>query len=126
MEHQIQENDQTAVFAEAFFIANLLFVGFFYVALWVLYFLRYKKTSLIGQSHLRQTLFASTISTGIFLIMNLYIIMTDGYASLTGLLSLELYFMLVAPVFLFAGIMGLTKAIRGEVYLFPLLRRWIT
>ena len=114
-------NDNTAAFAEAFFIANLLFVGIFYLALWILYFLRYQRTSAIAQKHLTQSLIASSISTAIFVAINIFIIVTDGYASLTALFSLEVYFMLIVPLFLVAGIIGFTKAIKGMDYSYPLI-----
>jgi len=113
--------DHTAIFAEAFFMANLLFVGIFYLALWVLYLLKYKQTSDLGQKHLVQTLIASSISTMIFVAINVFIIVTSAYASLTALLSLEIYFMVIVPLFLIAGIMGLTRAIRGLAFNYPLI-----
>jgi hypothetical protein len=116
-------NDNTAAFAEAFFIANLLFVGIFYLALWALYFLRYQQTSLIGQNHLSQSLMASSISTAIFLAINFYIVVTTGYASLNALFSLEVYYMLVVPIFLVLGIIGFTKAIKGIPFTYPVIGR---
>jgi hypothetical protein len=82
-------NDHTAAYAEAFYIGNLLFVGVFYLALWVLYFLRYKKSSAITRNHLKQALVGSSISTAIFLTINIFIMLTSGYASVTALFSLE-------------------------------------
>jgi uncharacterized Tic20 family protein len=113
--------DNTAAFAEAFFIANLLFVGVFYLALWMLYFLSYKQTSLLGRQHLNQTLLASSLSTIIFLAINSYILLTSNYASLTALFSLEIYFMLIVPLFLSAGIIGFTKAVKGLDFSYPLI-----
>jgi len=113
--------DNTAAFAEAFYIGNLLFVGVFYIALWALYFLRYTRTTTMAQKHLNQTLMASSLSTIIFLTINLYIVLTDGYASLTALFLLELYFMLIVPLCLAAGIMGFTKAIKGLDFNYPLI-----
>lgn len=114
-------NDNTAAFAEAFFIANLLFVGVFYLALWTLYFLRYQQSSTIAQKHLTQSLIASSISTAIFVAINIFIVLTDGYASLTALFSLEVYFMLIVPLFLIAGIIGFTRAIKDLDYSYPLI-----
>lgn len=114
-------NDNTAAFAEAFFIANLLFVGIFYLALWVLYFLRYQQTSIIAQTHLTQCLMASSISTAIFVAINSYIVVTTGYASLNALFSLEVYYMLVVPLFLILGIIGFTNAIKGISFNYPLI-----
>lgn len=121
MTENTANNDHSAAFAEAFFIANLLFVGVFYLALWALYFLRYKQAALIAKSHIMQSLIASSISTAIFIIINIYIVVTSGYASLTALFALELYYMLVVPVLLVFGIIGFTKAIKGEPVNYPLI-----
>lgn len=115
------ENDHTAAFAEAFFIANLLFVGVFYLALWVLYFLRYQHTSALGKAHLSQALMASSLSTMIFIVINIFILVTSNYSSLTALFSLEIYFMLIVPLFLIAGIIAFTQAIKGLVFSYPLI-----
>lgn len=129
LEHQsIEHNpqDHTAAFAEAFFIGNLLFVGVFYLALWVLYFLYYDKASSITQRHVKQTLICSTISTSIFVAINVFILFTSGYASVTALFSLEVYFMLILPLFLITGILGFTKAIKGLDFSCPLIGRFIS
>ena len=120
----VQADDNTAAIAEAFFIANLLFVGVFYLALWVFYLLRYQSTSSVGKKHLIQTLVASSISTLIFLAINLFIMLTSGYASLTALFSLEVYFMLVVPLFLFVGISGFIQAVKGLDFNYPLIGQY--
>ncbi|MFC1589205.1 hypothetical protein ACFL3P_02930 [Pseudomonadota bacterium] len=122
-EHKIQ--DHTAAIAEAFFIGNLLFVGAFYLALWLLYFLRYEKASAITQRHLKQALIGSSISTSIFIAINVFIILTSGYASVTALFSLEFYFMILLPLFLIVGILGFTRAIKGIDFSYPLIGRFI-
>lgn len=116
-------NDHSAAFAEAFFIANLLFVGAFYIALWALYATRYAQTDAIGRSHIKQALIAASISTGIFAIINISIMLGAGYDSLPALLSLEIYFMLVVPIFLVVGILAFSKAIKGKDFCYPLIGR---
>ena len=125
MTQQQENNDHTAAFAQAFFIGNLLFVGAFYLALWTLYFLRYEKSSSITQRHLKQALIGSSISTTIFICINIFIILTTGYASVTALFSLEFYFMLLLPMFLVVGILAFTKAIKGIDFNYPLISRFI-
>jgi len=120
-----KKNSHTAAFAEAFFIGNLLFVGVFYLALWMLYLLRYKESSTVTRNHLKQTIVASSISTAIFLCINIFIILTSGYASVTALFSLELYFMLFLPIFLVVGIIGFSKAIKGFDFSYPLIGRLV-
>ncbi|NOQ90572.1 MAG: hypothetical protein GQ549_06475 [Gammaproteobacteria bacterium] len=114
-------NDHTAAYAEAFYIGNLLFVGVFYLALWILYLLHYEKSSVITQRHLKQTLMGSSISTAIFIAINIFILLTSGYASVTALFSLEFYYMLLLPLFLIVGILGFSKAIKGLDFTYPLI-----
>ena len=125
MTQKHKSNNHTAAFAEAFFIGNLLFVGVFYLALWTLYLLRYKNASVVTRNHLKQTLVASSISTTIFIAINIFIMLTSGYASVTALFSLEVYFMLLLPLFLIVGIIGFTKAIKGVDFTYPLIGRLI-
>ena len=113
--------DHTGAFADAFFIANLLFVGIFWIFLWVLYFTSYEKASQASKNHLKQALLASSITTLIVIIMNIYILMTTGYASVTALLSAEIYLMLVLPIFLVIGVFAFTKAVNDNDFRFPII-----
>ncbi len=118
-------HDHTAAYAQAFFIGNLLFVGAFYLALWTLYLLRYDSASEITQRHIKQALIGSSISTAIFISINIFIMLTTGYASVTALFSLEFYFMLLLPMFLVVGILAFTRAIKGIDFTYPLIGRFI-
>jgi len=112
----------TATIAVGFFIANLLFIGVFYIALWVLYFMNHKTLTPLVCRYLKQSLIASTLSLGIFLLINIIILMTSGYASLGALIGLEIYFMLVVPAFLLVGIIAFVHAVKHEDYSFPVIR----
>ena len=125
MNAEQKTDDHTAVIAEAFFIGNLLFVGVFYLALWVLFFFRYGNASAVSRRHLKQTLICSSISTAIFISINIFIILTSGYASVAALFSLEFYFMLLVPLFLIAGILGFSKAIKNLDFSCPLIGRFL-
>lgn len=120
---QLKKADHTAAIAEALFLANLLFIGIVYIALCVFYIVKYKNTTPVGQSHLKQTLIASTISTLIVIVMNIFVLLTSGYASATGLIMAEVYLMLVVPAFMIVGIFGFTKAVNEQFYKFPLIGR---
>ncbi|MEB8430646.1 hypothetical protein OO007_00265 [Cocleimonas sp. KMM 6892] len=119
-----QAEDHAGTIAEAFFIANLLFVGIFYVLLWGLYFMAYKNASAVSKHHLKQTLIASSVSTSIAILLNIIILLTTGYASATALILAEVYLMVVVPAFLIAGILGFTKAVQGLDFTFPLIGRF--
>ena len=123
MSLKYKPNDHAAAFAEAFFIANLLFVGVFYLALWVLYFFRYKQASSITKNHIKQALVASSFSTFIFIDINIIILLTSGYASLTALILLETYFMLFVPIFLVIGIFAFSRAVTGKDFRYPIIAR---
>jgi hypothetical protein len=125
MNTNTNRNYHTAAFAEAFFIGNLLFVGVFYLLLWVLYLLRYKDATAITRNHLKQTIVASSISTAIFISINLFIILTSGYASATALFSLEMYFMVFLPLCLVVGILGFSKAVKDLNFNYPLIGKLI-
>ena len=116
-----QPTDHTGTLAEAFFIANLLFIGAFYLILWGLYFLAYKNASPVSKNHLKQTLVAATLSTSIVVALNIFIVMTTGYASATALIVAEVYLMVVVPLFMVVGILGFTKAINEKDFKFPII-----
>lgn len=113
--------DHTGTIAVAFYIANLLFVGIFYVFLWGLYFLAYKKASDVSKNHLKQALFAASLSTAIVILLNIFVVFTAGYASATALIVAEVYLMVVVPVFMLFGILAFTKAVNEKDYKFPII-----
>ena len=113
--------DHTGTVAEALFIANLLFIGIFYLVLWGLYFLAYKNASPVSKNHLKQTLVASTLSTLIVVLLNIFVLLTAGYASATALITAEIYLMLIVPLFMIVGILGFTKAVNEKDYKFPII-----
>lgn len=125
MPKRYEEKDHSAAFAAAFFMANLLFVGIFYIALWVLYKTKYPTADAITQNHLKQSLIAASISTLIFALINLMILLTDGYASLISLIGLEVYYMLIVPAFLLMGIFAFTKAVNHVDFSYPLINRFV-
>lgn len=113
--------DSIGAIAEALFMINLLLAGLFYIALWGLYFLKYKDASQVSKNHLKQTLIAASISIFIFLSMSLFAVLYSGFNSATTLIMAEVYLMLVIPSFLFLGILGFTKAINHKDYAFPII-----
>lgn len=118
-DHPVQ--DHIGAYAEAFFLANLLFVGVFYLLLWGLYFVFYKRASRVSKNHIKQTLVASTLSTLIVIILNIVVVLTSGYASAAGLLLAEVYLMLIVPLFMIVGILGFIKAVNDKNYSYPLM-----
>ena len=114
-------HDYAGAVAEAFFIANLLFIGIFYFVLWGLYLLAYKDASQISKNHIKQVLWASTFTTLIAVTLMLIALMTTGFASVQALIMAEVYLMVVVPIFMLLGILGFTKAINEKDFKFPII-----
>jgi len=117
----VTKQSHSAAYAEGFYIGNLLFVGLFYVLLWILFTLKYKQANAVAQSHIKQTLILSSITSSIFLLINIIIMLTTGYASAPALIILEVYYMLIAPVFLALGIFGFMRATKQQEYCYPMI-----
>ncbi len=123
-------SDRTAIYGVVLFMANVLFVifgGVFYLALWVLVIRRYKTSSPVTQNHLKQALIAASLTTAIFIILNVFILSTGGYIPLSrsAILAIELYGIVVLPAFMGLGVYALSKAIRHEEVRYPLIGRLI-
>ncbi len=120
-----------AIAGEGLFLLNLLFPGIPLLILIYLY-LRHRNTPhLIVECHLKQPLITALISTALFLIINLVAFLSGGYSSLDNLVSihslvaLEVYTLLVLLPFTVPGLLGLTKAMSGQCYRYPLLGRFL-
>jgi len=120
-----QQEDNIGAIAVALFMINLLLAGLFYIALWILYFLKYKSASQVSKNYLKQSLIAATISIIIFLAMSLFAVFTSGFNSATTLIMAEVYLMVVIPLFLIVGILGFTKAINHKDYAFPIIGKML-
>ncbi len=125
-----EQTDHSAVLAVAFFMANILFIifgGIFYLALWILVIRRYKMSSTITQNHLKQALIAASLTTVIFIVINIFILYTGGYVPLSrsAIIALEMYGLLILPAFMGLGVYALFKAIRHEDVRYPIIGRLV-
>jgi len=121
---EIQPGQTLAVSAELFFLLNLVFlpvVGF--IVLSVLY-LRYRNTApALARCHLRQT-FNASIWAGIMLVLvNGLIILLGGYDSPSVWIIVILYLTSIHTVFIMLGTFGLTRAMNGKHYHYPVIGR---
>lgn len=113
-----------AVAAEIFFLLNLVFLPVLgFIVLTVLY-LRYRNTApALARCHLRQT-FNASIWSGIMLILvNGLIILLGGYDSPSVWIIVILYLTSIHSVFIMFGTFGLTRAMNGQHYHYPLIGR---
>ena len=120
--------DHTATLAVVLYMANVLFVvfgGVFYLALWLLYLRRYKTSSPLAQSYLKQALIAASLSTAIFVVINIYIFANGGYIPLSrsAIVAIELCRPFSLWLWPAPGVFALFKSIKNERFNFPLINR---
>lgn len=111
-----------AVLAEALYLANLLLApGIAFLALLWLY-LRHRRTApQLAASHLSQTLTASLWAGVLLVAANVLILLLGGYHGPFTWVVLILYFTVCHSVLVLLGIGGLSKAMAGQLWRFPLL-----
>ncbi len=112
-----------AVISEGLYLLNLLFPLLPMIGLaWLRYRHRNSEFDLV-RNHLPQAFIGACISSGIFVVANLLILALGGYASIASLITFEVYFIAVVPLFLIPGLMALIKAMSGHHYGYPLIGR---
>jgi len=120
-----------AIAGESLFLLNLLFPVLPLLALGVLYFRHRNTANLLVECHLKQPWITALFSTALFLLINLVAALSGGYSSLENLVSihslvaLEVYTLLVILPLTVPGLLGLTKAMAGQCYRYPLLGRFL-
>ncbi len=125
-----QEKQGLAITAEALYMLNLLFPLIPLFALATIFFRHRKDPSLFVRSHIIQPFVAALVSTSLFIIINLIAAFLGGYTSFDNLISihslvaLEVYTLLVILPFLVPGLIGLTKAMSGYAWHYPVIGRF--
>jgi hypothetical protein len=111
-----------AVTAEALYLVNLLLLpGIAFIALVWLY-LRYRATAApLAANHLRQTLVASLCAGVLLIAANLIILLLGGYQAPYTWVVLVIYFTVCHSALVIAGMFGLSKAMAGQPFWFPLI-----
>lgn len=113
----------TGIAGEGLFLFNLLLPILPLVFLVFLNLKHRSTTSDFLRAHLRQPLLAAIISSSLFLLGSLYIIMTGGINSISIqlIVVLEAYTLLVVIPLIIPGLIGLLKAMSGNIYRYPLI-----
>jgi len=129
-EQNMPKNQGLAITGESLYMLNLLFPILPLLALSVVFFRHRKNPSLYLRSHIIQPFIAALVSTSLFIIINLVAALLGGYTSLDNLVSihslvaLEVYTLLVILPFLIPGLIGLTKAMSGLAWHYPIIGRF--
>ncbi len=120
-----------AIAGESLFLLNLLFPLVALLPLAILYFRHRNNANLLVECHLKQPWITALFSTGLFLVINLVAAWSGAYSDLNDLVSiqslvaLEVYTLLVVLPLTIPGLLGLTKAMAGQCYRYPILGRFL-
>ncbi len=111
-----------AIAAEVLYLVNLLLLpGLAFVVLLLLYRKHKDTAPALSRNHLRQTL-AGSLWAGVLLIaVNGLILALGGYDAPSTWVILILYFTTCHASLVIVGVLGLSKAMAGQRYRYPLL-----
>ena len=112
----------TAVAAEALYLANLMLIpGLGFVALLVLWWRERERAPELARGHLRQTVVASLWAGMLLVVADVAIILLGGYDSAYTWIVVVLYFTTCHSTLIFFGAIGLSRALFGKPFRFPLI-----
>lgn len=110
-----------AVTAQSLYLLNLLFPLIPLPFLLGIYFRRVADAGALGRNHLRQALVAALVSSALFIAANGVVLVYGGYRSVVALITFEVYFIAVVPLFVIPGLMALLRAMNEQECRFPLI-----
>ncbi len=118
----------TANIGEGLFLLNLLLPVLPLLFLVLLNLKHRNTTNIFLRAHLKQPLIGAIISTSLFLLGSLFIILTGGYKSISIqlIIVLEAYTLVVVIPLLIPGLIGLIKAMSGDSYRYPLIGKMLS
>ncbi|MDP2829128.1 MAG: hypothetical protein Q8O37_11045 [Sulfuricellaceae bacterium] len=124
----VSENDGSApgqglaVLAESLYLGNLLiFPGIGFILLLWLYFKHRADGPELALCHLKQGISASIWAGILLLVANLAIIALGGYTAVNTWIAVILYFTTCHSTLVLLGVLGLSKAMAGQKYRYPLI-----
>ena len=122
--YQAAPGQTLAVAAQVLYIGNLLIAPgiCFGIMLW-LYFKHRASAPMLAVCHLKQTISASIWAGLLLIVANLAILLLGGYTSANTWTVLIIYFTTCHSSLVLLGVLGLAKAMAGQIYVFPLLGR---
>jgi len=119
------DNEQTiAVTAEVLYLANLLLLpGLAFLALLALWVVHRRTAAPLARCHLRQAVSASLWAGGLLIVANALIILLGGYHQPSTWVVAILYFTIFHSTLVLLGVLGLARAMAGQIFVFPLIGR---
>ena len=114
-----------AITAQGLYLLNLLILpGIPFLILCWLYWRQRTLAPALAVSHMKETIRASLWALSILLGINLIIISLGGYDSPYTWMVVGLYFICCHSLFVLFGMFGLSKAMAGKSFHFPLTVRF--
>lgn len=111
-----------AIAAESLYLANLLLApGLAFLALAWLRVRHGQDSRELARAHVNQTFMASLWAGVLLVLVNLSIILLGGYQGVHTWVLVILYFTFVHSTLVLLGVVGLSKAMAGQVWRFPLI-----
>ena len=129
MPHLETDNDTTpgeglATTAEVLYLSNLLLLpGIAFAILVWLWWSRRNRVPPLAAAHLNQTVSASLWGGVLLVIVNGLILLLGGYQGINTWVILILYFTTAHATLVLLGVLGLSKAMAGQCWRFPLIGR---
>lgn len=111
-----------AIWAETLYLINLLILpGLAFLALLWLYRRYYQAAQPLARNHLQQTLVASLWAGGLLLVVNIVILLLGGYQTAITWVIVILYFVSCHALLVLLGALGLSQAMNGKLFRYPLI-----
>ena len=113
-----------AIAAESLYLANLLLLpGVSFLILLYLALRADSDTPPLAKAHLDQALSASLWAGGLLVVVNALILLLGGYPGAHTWVLVILYFTVCHSTLVLLGVVGLSKAMAGQCWRYPLVGR---
>jgi len=120
----VPEGAGLATTAEALYLINLLLLpGLAFLILVGIYLRRRRDAPPLALSHLQQTLSASLWAGALLVVVNALIIAAGGFGGVWTWVLVIIYFTVCHATLVLLGVVGLTKAMAGQCWRYPLVGR---
>lgn len=120
-----ERDRQLAIAAESLYLANLLLApGLAFIALlWLTSrpAVKAQDENSLGRQHLRQTLVASLWAGALLGVLSAVILLVGGLGSMWSWFCLILYFTVFHSSLVLFGMFGLSRAMAGQTFRYPLI-----
>lgn len=114
-----------AVTAEVLYLANLLLLpGIAFIILLILYDKHADSDSLLARCHLKQTVITSLWAGFLIIVVNAIILLFGGYTQPWTWVVLITYFTCIHSTLVILGVVGLSRALSGKHFHYPLSGMW--